>query len=225
MSNDTHDTTAAAGLNGLAPEYVRTHLREIASAEEGAPWLAQLAEEQADRDKVTEHRALLDYKLITPPGELSFSGWQEYKIRRGLPFLATDVEEPRFWEIMQASNMNVEAPTSSAPRHKRAPAAPATEEERRARISLCRGRIMREHGAAIEEARAAGWLVGWRWQGRGNMAGPLYLWLLETGISQQSPTTNEVSWNIVDGVFENKDGNPITRGSLSASKSAKEREL
>lgn len=178
------------------------------------------------QDVRAQNEACREYFKDTSPAAWTYEGWLAYwetSSRNVLPGAPADfmhISEPRFNELRKEAALaqGVEAPAASAPRSGKASAprqekAAPTEAERLAQIELCRERIMREHGAEIERARVAGLLVGWRWQG--SCAFPE--WLRYVGICK--PTiSGKMSWeSIIDGVFEDRNGNPKKVSSIRSS--------
>jgi hypothetical protein len=125
------------------------------------------------------------------------------------------IHEARFEELRRAAAFaqGIEEPGAPArPARKKAQA--LTEEERLARIMEIRERIrqMPEYLAAVEK----GWLKGFQWQ-RVTYGPYLHQWLIESGIAQKRGS--KTMWGVIDGVFEDKQGNPITVNSLSSMQS------
>ena len=89
-----------------------------------------------------------------------------------------------------------------------------TEEEKNNTVMKCRARI--RNMSAYQEAEKNGLVSNFKWNRA--IGGPLYQWLLDVGIAEEK--NNRVSWHIEDGTFINSQGKPITKASLSASKSA-----
>lgn len=181
-------------------------------------------------DRDIQEDACRDYFRRTSPREWSFDGWLDYwDMHRPASVIASDlfdatlhVDESRYLEIEseeRAARHIGEAPeekTPAAPGRKAAPS--LTKKEKAAKIAACRKRLEREHGDVIQEAREHGWLIGWKWQEQK----ALFQWLIDTNIAKRGRRDpHRVTWNIEDGTFEDRAGNPKTKASLSASKSAK----
>ena len=189
------------------------------AVEEGRRLLAE------DRDK--QEDACRDYFRRTSPSAWSFDGWLDYwylhRPASVIVFDASDeiiyVDESRYLEIEseeRAARHIGEAQEEKAPGRKAAPS--LTKKEKAARIKACRDRLEREHGDAIRKAREDGWLDGWKWQEKA----ALFQWLIDANIAKRGRRDPQrVTWNIEDGTFEDRAGNPKTKASLSASKTAK----
>ena len=86
------------------------------------------------------------------------------------------------------------------------------EEESAKKINEWRERIRKMQ--AYQEAVEKGWINDFRWTRKGD-APYLFQWLIDTGIATKKQ--HSVRWNIIDGVFENVNGEPITKNSLKSS--------
>lgn len=90
-----------------------------------------------------------------------------------------------------------------------------TDEEKNDAVMKCRERIRKL--SAYQDAENGGLVSNFIWNRA--IGGPLFQWLIDVGISEEK--NNRVFWRIEDGTFMNSRGEPITKASLSASKSAK----
>lgn len=89
-----------------------------------------------------------------------------------------------------------------------------TDEERAKKINEWRERICKM--PEYQEAAKKGWVNDFRWTRKGDSP-YLFQWLIDTGIATMKQ--HSVRWNIIDGVFENVNGDPITINSLKSSRS------
>ena len=187
------------------------------------PFFEYQVERNMAQDKDMQNQACRDYLANTSPAEWSFEGWLDYWRLHApvvdFPGEIMYIHEARFEELRRAAAFaqGIEEPGAPArPARKKAQA--LTEEERLARIMEIRARIsqMPEYLEAVEK----GWLKGFQWQ-RVTYGPYLYQWLIESGIACKRGSITR--WGVIDGVFEDKQGNPITVDSLSSMQSQYER--
>ena len=186
------------------------------------PFFEYQVERSMAQDKDMQNQACRDYLANTSPAEWSFEGWLHYwRLHEpgpafpGMPEEIMYIHEARFEELRRAAAFaqGIEEPGAPArPARKKAQA--LTEEERLARIMEIRERIrqMPEYLEAVEK----GWLKGFQWQ-RVTYGPYLHQWLIESGIACKRGSITR--WGVIDGVFEDKQGNPITVNSLSSMQS------
>lgn len=171
------------------------------------------------QDKDMQNHACRDYLANTSPAEWSFEGWRHYwRLHTpvvDMPDEIMYIDEARFEELRRAAAFAQGIEELGAPaRPARKKAQPLTKEERRARIMEIRERIrqMPEYQEAVDN----GWIKGFQWQ-RVTYGPYLHQWLIESGIAQKRGS--KTMWGVIDGVFEDKQGNPITTNSLSSMQS------
>ena len=188
------------------------------------PFFEYQVERNMAQDKDMQNQACRDYLANTSPAEWSFEGWLDYWRLHApvvdFPGEIMYIHEARFEELRRAAAFaqGIEEPGAPArPARKKAQA--LTEEERLARIMEIRARIsqMPEYLEAVEK----GLLKGFQWQGSTYGGTYLYKWLIESGIARMNGS--KTMWGVIDGVFEDKQGNPITVNSLSSMQSQYER--
>ena len=187
------------------------------------PFFEYQVERSMAQDKDMQNQACRDYLANTSPAEWSFEGWLHYwRLHEpgpafpGMPEEIMYIHEARFEELRRAAAFaqGIEEPGAPArPARKKAQA--LTEEERLARIMEIRERIrqMPEYLEAVEK----GLLKDFQWQGDTYGGSYLYQWLIESGIACERGSI--IRWGVIDGVFEDKQGNPITVNSLSSMRS------
>ena len=187
------------------------------------PFFEYQVERNMAQDKDMQNQACRDYLANTSPAEWSFEGWLDYwRLHEpgpafpGMPEEIMYIHEARFEELRRdaAFAQGIEEPGAPArPARKKAQA--LTEEERLARIMEIRERIrqMPEYLEAVEK----GLLKDFQWQGDTYGGSYLYQWLIESGIACERGSI--IRWGVIDGVFEDKQGNPITVNSLSSMRS------
>jgi len=171
------------------------------------------------KDVRQQNQACREYFEDTPPAAWSYSGWLEYwetSERNPLNGAPMHISEARFNEL-RAAVAPASAPAPGRPGRKKQPA--PTEAEKAAAVKACRNKI--KETEAFKEAVLKGYVTeDFKWNRDGETP-LLWSWLIENNIASQR--ANSIAWNIEDGTFTDKAGNPITKASLSASKSAKQK--
>ena len=183
------------------------------------PFFEYQVERMMAQDKDMQNQACRDYLANTSPAEWSFEGWLDYWRLHApvvdFPGEIMYIHAARFEELRRAAAFaqGIEEPGAPA-RPARKKAQPLTPEKQRARIMEIRARIsqMPEYLAAVEK----GLLKGFQWQ-RVTYGPYLHQWLIQSGIARKRGSITR--WGVIDGVFEDKQGNPITVNSLSSMQS------
>lgn len=186
----------------------------------GDPFFEYQVERNMAQDKDMQNQACRDYLANTSPAEWSFEGWLHYwRLHEpgpafpGMPEEIMYINEARFEELRRAAAFaqGIEEPGVPA-RPARKKAQPLTEEERRARIMEIRERIRQM--PEYQEAEQCLWIKDFHWQ-ETYPYGSIAQWLIDKGIVIQKGQTYRWKQSlIVDGLFLDKAGNPITLNSI-----------
>lgn len=181
------------------------------------PFFEYQVERSMAQDKDMQNQACRDYLANTSPAEWSFEGWLDYWRLHApvvdFPGEIMYIHEARFEELRRAAAFaqGIEEPGAPArPARKKAQA--LTEEERLARIMEIRERIRQM--PEYQEAEQCLWIKDFHWQ-ETYPYGSIAQWLIDKGIVIQKGQTYRWKQSlIVDGLFLDKAGNPITLNSI-----------